>query len=532
MYPHLRDELRWSVPEVLAHQAGARGDKVFVTMAEDGAALTYAEAWEQSGKLAGFVAAQGVAPGDTVAVLLPNGLDFVRVWLGLARLGAVMVALNTELKGAFLEHQLENAQARLAIVAPDMLERLHEIAPRLNHLEAVVCAGPGAAPAGLRFRRLDLADWRAADPWDGPMPRAADTACIMYTSGTTGPSKGVLMPNGHCFMFGLGTIDNLGLGEDDTFYVVLPLFHANGLYMQLFATMIAGASAVLRGRFSASAWLDDIRRHGCTITNSLGAVTAFVVAQPPRPDDGEHSLRVIGAAPNPAPLDKVLRERFRVPEVVSMYGMTEVNIPLYGRLGEPAPGSCGKVYSRYFEVEIRDPDTDAPVPRGHVGEIMVRPKAAFGFMTGYHRMPDKTVETWRNLWFHTGDAAIMHEDGSVSFVDRIKDCIRRRGENVSSFEVEAAMARMPGVKEVAAFAVKSEIEGAEEEIMLAVVPEDGASLRPDAIAAHAAKELPRYAQPRFIDIVEALPKTPTAKIQKASLRRAGVRPGTWDRLKG
>ncbi|OYD84567.1 AMP-binding protein [Azospirillum brasilense] len=528
MYPHLRNEARWVLPEVLAHQAAERGSKTFVTMIagkeNNGESLTYAEAQEQAGRVAGFFAGLGVKPGDTVAVMLPNGLDFVRVWLGLGRLGAVMVALNTELKGGFLEHQLENAGAALAVVDAALADRITDIAPRLTALRGLVV--PGAA-AGSPHRALE--GWRDAAPYDGPLPRAGDDACIMYTSGTTGLSKGVLMPHGHGFLFGLGSIDNFALTDEDRFYICLPLFHANGLYMQLYAAMISGGSAVLRERFSASSWLDDIRRHGCTVTNSLGAVTAFVVAQPPRTDDRDHPLRLVGAAPNPADTERVLRERFGVRDVISLYGMTEVNIPLYAEMGKPRPGTCGKVYDRYFEVEIRDPQTDIPVPRGQVGEVMVRPKAAFGFLSGYHRMPDKTVEAWRNLWFHTGDAAVMDAEGYVTFVDRIKDCIRRRGENVSSYEVETVLSRLEGVAEVAAYAVPAGIPGAEDEIMVALVAAPGSTVTPEAVAAYAERELPRYAQPRYIDIVDAFPKTPTAKVQKAKLRERGVADTTWDR---
>lgn len=525
MYPHLRNEARWVLPEVLAHQAATRGGKTFVGMV-DGSGLTYAEAEEQAGRVAGFLAGLGVMPGDTVAVMLPNGLDFVRVWLGLGRLGAIMVALNTDLKGGFLEHQLENAGAALAIVDAGLVERITDIAPRLTALRRLVVPGAGAGSP-----HTPLEGWRDAAPYDGPLPRAGDNACIMYTSGTTGLSKGVLMPHGHGFVFGLGSIDNFALTPEDRFYICLPLFHANALYMQLYAAMISGGSAVIRERFSASAWLDDIRRHRCTVTNSLGAVTAFVVAQPPRPDDRDHTLRLVGAAPNPADTELALRERFGIRDVISLYGMTEVNIPLYAEMGKPHPGTCGRVYDRYFEVEIRDPDTDIPVPRGQIGEIMVRPKAAFGFLSGYHRMPDKTVEAWRNLWFHTGDAAVMDEDGYVTFVDRIKDCIRRRGENVSSYEVETVLSRLEGVAEVAAYGVPSGVSGAEDEIMVAIVPMPGAVLTPDTVARYAERELPRYAQPRYIDIVESFPKTPTAKVQKAKLRERGVGPGVWDRTK-
>jgi crotonobetaine/carnitine-CoA ligase len=339
------------------------------------------------------------------------------------------------------------------------------------------------------------------------------------------------MPHAHCYLYGRGTIDALGLREDDRYYVVLPLFHANGLLMQLGATLIAGCTAIVRARFSASAWLEDIRIHGATVTNCLGALAAFVVAQPPSPRDRDHRLRVVNSAPNPPELEAVFRERFGVPHVSSGYGMTEVNIPVWGRPGESARGAAGWVYERYFEVVVADPQTDRVLPPGELGELLVRPKVPFGFMAGYLDLPQQTVDAWRNLWFHTGDAAILDADGRMSFVDRIKDCIRRRGENISATEVEAVIETLPGVAEVAAFAVPSDIAGGEDELMLAVVAAPGMPLAPEAVAAHADRELPRFARPRYVAMVDALPKTATGKVQRAVLRGRGAR-HAWDRERG
>jgi crotonobetaine/carnitine-CoA ligase len=414
----------------------------------------------------------------------------------------------------------------VAVTDRALRPRITEIAANLPKLATLILTSGADADA----RNFD--DWQSATPYSGPLPRASDTCCVMYTSGTTGPAKGVLMPHAHSFLMGLGIIDNVRVGSNDRYYVVLPLFHANGLFLQLGATLIAGASAVVRERFSASAWLSDVRRFDVTVTNMLGVVAAFVVATPATPNDRDHRLRVICNVPNTSEHDCIFRERFGVAEVIGAFGMTEVNIPLYGEYGHAHAGTCGRVYTRYFEVEIRDPETDQLLPRGSVGEIMVRPKAAFGFMAGYRDMPERTVEAWRNLWFHTGDAGVMAEDGYVIFVDRIKDCIRRRGENVSSFEIESAMAGLVGVAEVAAFAVPSGIAGGEDEIMLAVVPVEAAALDPPVIAAYGDRVLPRFAQPRFIELVDSLPKTPTAKVQKAALRTRGVTAATWDRQSG
>jgi len=533
IYPD--DPARWILPEVAAFQARQRPEKTFVRMV-DGDAISFAEVHAAGELVAGFLHHLGVDPGDRVAVLARNSLDLIRAWLGLGRLGAAFVVLNTELKGAFLEHQLVNCAARVAIVGADLLPVLIEIAPRLPKLETVIIADPDSAeaPADLAsagWRVIDFAGWRDAERWQGPTPRAHDIAAVMYTSGTTGPAKGVLMPHAHCFLYGYGAADNLAVTADDVYYIVLPLFHANGLLMQLYCCLITGATAVVRRRFSATAWLDDVRRYGATITNSLGVVSAFVVDTPPRPEDRDHKLRLILCAPNPAEHVPVWHERFGVPAVSSGFGMTENNIISWGGATDSKPGSAGKPYARFFEVSIRDPDTDAELGPGQTGEITSRPKLPWTMMAGYLGLPDKTMEAWRNLWFHTGDAGYIDEDGNLFFVDRIKDCIRRRGENISSWEVEQAVLRLEGVAEVAAYAVAADIAGGEDEVMLAVVAAPGARLTPQQIAAHTDSEVPRFARPRFIDIVAALPKTPTEKVRKAELRKTGVSAETWDREK-
>jgi crotonobetaine/carnitine-CoA ligase len=511
VYEHLHDHHRWVLPEVLESQARRRGNATFLTVIGEGS-LSYVAAARQARQVASHCVTAGIRPGDPVAVLLPNGLDFVRLWLGLGRLGAVVVPVNTGLTGDFLAHQLRDSGARVVVSVGPAAEAVADVIGGVDGLQM-----------------LDLDGWQHAPQYAGPLPRASDTACLMYTSGTTGPSKGVLMPHAHCYLFGLGSIEGLGITEADRYYVSMPLFHANGLFMQLYATLIAGASAVLRGRFSATSWLSDIREHGCTVTNLLGAMSQFVIAQPPSPDDRDHSLRVICPVPNPAAHERAWRERFAIPDVVTAYGMTEVNIPLYGRLGVSRPGTAGRPLDRWFEVEVRDPDTDDPLPAGQIGEIMVRPRVPFGFMSGYAGLPEATVAAWRNFWFHTGDSGTMDEDGWVTFVDRTKDCIRRRGENISSYEVENAVASLEGVAEVAAYAVPAGAEGTEDEVMLAVVLRDGVSMDAAAVAAHADVVLPRFARPRYIEIIEALPKTPTQKVRKQELRTRAVTSSTWDR---
>lgn len=521
----LRDQSRWTLPAVLRARAAQQPDENFIVTVE-GEALTYGQALAQAGQVGSLLQRCGIGPGDTVAVLMPNSLDFVRVWLGTACVGATLAPLNPALTGEFLAHQLRSAGAKLLVCHPDYLAAAAAAIEDSGSIRAVLSPGDAAHLHGIDVEAL--ARWRDLPPCEPVPVQPSDTACIMFTSGTTGRSKGVLMPHAHCYVLGLGVVDNLRLTQADRYYICMPLYHANALFMQLYGTLIAGASAVLRTRFSATEWLSDIRRHGCSITHMLGAMSQFVIGQPPLAADRDHRLRAIVPAPNPPQHEHAWRTRFGIAEVVSAYGTTEANVPLWGRLGESRPGCAGYAYQPYFEVSLRDPDTEQPVAAGTVGEICVRSTVPFGFSAGYKGLPDATVQAWRNFWYHTGDLGVSDEQGCVSYVDRRKDCIRRRGENISSFEVELAMAQHPGVREVAAVAMPAEQEGVEDEVMLAIVPATPA-LSVDEIVAYADSVLPRFAKPRFVRFLDALPKTPTERVQKALLRQQGIAAGTWDR---
>lgn len=521
---------RWVFSEVLATQAECYGERIWIRMV-DGEDLSFKQADTVANQVANLLLELNIAKGDAVAVFAPNSLEHCYAWFGITRADAVHVAVNTDYKGVFLRHVLNNSQARLIFVHGDYVERLIEIEAELEYLQELVVIGQAGIAADWETKRFSLRSFeeykRCAK--DAP-PRTStyrDPACVMYTSGTTGPSKGVVMPHAHIYLFGLGTIENMYLTEEDVFYIVLPLFHANALFMQLYATLIAGAKAVLREKFSASRWIHDVTEYGATITNSLGVVIAFVLQQAPTDLDKKHQLRAIGVAPNLPEIDAQLRQRFGVKDVIGLYGMTEVNIPLYTRPGEHRPGSCGKLWDKYYELQIVDPETDLPLPANTVGEIVVRPKLPFGFMSGYLNMPEKTVQAWRNFWFHTGDAAHMDEEGYVYFVDRIKDCIRRRGENISSFEIEQVVTEHPAVAEVAAVALESEVPGGEDEVKVVVVRSRQVTV--EELYEYCEQHMPRFAVPRYIEFVEAFPKTPTGKIQKNKLREQGVTPDTWDR---
>ncbi|MEE8396089.1 MAG: AMP-binding protein [bacterium] len=500
-----------------------------------GEPISYGQADATANRVANGLAGLGVGFGDRVAVMLPNAPEYLYSWFGINRLGAVHVAINPAYRGDFLEHVLGNAGAGVMIVGRAFLPWLREIEDKLPalHLALVpgLAAGEGELPA---FRRIELLPFERlldapADP-PGVEVGYADIACIMYTSGTTGPSKGVLMPHAHCYLLGLGTVESLRLTERDIYYVSMPLFHSNAMLMQFYGLMIAGARAFVAPAFTASGWVDDVRASGATVTNTLGVMTDFVFRQTPRPEDGQNDLRVLLAVPAPKEIREPFEKRFQV-KLVEAWGMTEVNIPLYHPIeGEYRPGSCGKVLDKYFEVRIADPETDEDLPVGAVGEIMVRPKEPFAFMAGYNAMEDKTVEAWRNFWFHTGDAGHRDEDGFFYFDDRIKDRLRRRGENIAPYEIERVLADHPAVAEAAVIAVKSEFAGGEDEIKACIVLHEGkASPRPEEMLDFCQGRMPHFAVPRYVEFLPALPKTPTEKVQKAKLRAAALNPDTWDR---
>ena len=524
MYSDIKNPRRWLLSAALAQHAAGSPQSLWLTDSA-GASLTFGQAYAHSLRVAGFFERLGVQRAGRVGVFLFNSCDFALAWLGLGLAGATTVFLNTELRASFLRHQLIDSAITCIVVDAELLSALVEVAQDVPDLRTVIVVGSDGTPpptASSGWRVLAWPDWSQEPDWNGPGPAAQDIACIMYTSGTSGPSKGVLMPHAHCALYGIGAIECLQLSAQDRYYICLPLFHANGLFMQLGATLLAGIPAFVRRRFSASNWLADIREHGATVTNLLGATAGFVLGQPATAQDRVHALRAVLAAPNLAQHEALFRERFGVRDVVSAYGMTEVNIPIWGRVGCSVPGAAGWTHEAHFEVRIADPDTDEPLAAGQMGEIQVRPKAPFGFMAGYFNAPAKTVEAWRNLWFHTGDAGTMRADGLLTFVDRIKDCIRRRGENISAAEVEEVVAGLPGIDEVAAYAVPSEVPGGEDEVMLALVAKDGATVDAAEIMRMAASRLPRFANPRYVKIVQELPKTATGKVQRAVLRRQGV----------
>jgi crotonobetaine/carnitine-CoA ligase len=354
----------------------------------------------------------------------------------------------------------------------------------------------------------------------------SDALSIIYTSGTTGLSKGALGPHKFWIVCAEKMLEYREGGKDDIFYTFMPFYHFNAQCLTTVTTLVAEAQMVIAERFSASRFWDDARHYGATQFNYLGGVIPILAKQPERPNDADNPIRIaLGAGCPPAVMEEV-EKRFGI-KCLEGFGMTEIGIPIHVRVNDRRPGSCGKPMDIY-EIKLFD-DQDKEVPVGEVGEIVFRPREPFIMMLEYYNMPEKTLEAFRNLWFHTGDLAKKDADGYFYFVDRKKDALRRRGENISSFEVERAVNSHPSVLESAAVAVPSEL--GEDEVKICVVLKPGATLIPEELIKYCNDRMPYFAVPRFVEFMESLPKTPTDRVEKYKLKQAGITTNTWDREK-
>lgn len=518
----------WTYLELLRRRAEQYGDRIFCKFG-DGDTLTFAEYESATNQLASALADLNIGPSDRVVGMMYNSKAFLLAMSAVHKRGAIFVPINTELKGAFLEHQIRNIEPRAAFIGDELRPAFDTISiDGLNIETSISAEGKGEPLPGSRGVSLAHLLDTEARPADVMPAEPHDICMIMFTSGTTGPSKGTLMPHAHCLLFGFGSGRALSMTPEDCMFICMPFFHAMGLLLQLTSCLMYGSSAHVIRRFSATTWLDDIRESKATLTYGLGVIPEFIFRQPPTPHDKDHKLRSMVAVPIGEDWGEPFEERFGL-RLVQAYGMTECNIPAYGKLEDPVMAGCaGHIEDDFFEVRIVDAETDKPVATGDVGEIVVRPTQPGCFMAGYYRMPERTVEAWRNLWFHTGDAGRFDDAGRLFFIDRIKDCIRRRGENISAFEVEQVINNHPDVAESCVIGVRDADAGGEEEVKACVVSH-GNGAEPTSILDWCVERMPRYAVPRYIEYVDSLDKTPTGKLQKQGLRDAGITKDTWDR---
>jgi crotonobetaine/carnitine-CoA ligase len=530
------DQRRWTLPHVLRTQAKQNPDKVYLSAPTWDVSKTYAQTLEIAEKVASGLLGRGHAVGDRIVLMMPNNPEYLYAWFGSSLAGMVEVPINTAYRGAFLEHQVRTVEASAAVIVPEYAERFVESRKACESIRRIYLVGD-AAETDAAIVALKGAGYEA-EPFDAllhskpvklPEVDYRDLGGIFFTSGTTGLSKGVSMSHSHLYFFADQGASLVRLTDDDVYLSVGPLFHGNAQFLAAYPAMIKGAELVLHERFSASRWTDWIRESGATVTNLVGVMSDFLWKQPARDDDADNSLRCAWAVPNPSRIADEFKQRFGIAELVENFGLTEVSMPILTPYGVPRPpGAAGLEVSDWFEVLLIDPETDQEVPVGAVGELVVRPKMPWTICSGYHNMPDRTAEAMRNCWFHTGDGLRKDEDGWFYFVDRLKDSIRRRGENISSYELEQAVIGHEAVVECAVVAVPADGMGAEDEVMAVLVLAEGSTIEPGELWEYFEQRMPAFAVPRFLKIVDELPKTPSGKLQKAPLRAEG-RTGAHDR---
>jgi crotonobetaine/carnitine-CoA ligase len=507
----------------LERHARERNDGVFAVF-EEGGYWTFGELMQQVRTVAAGLQALGVRQDDKVIVMMPNCSLSVTCLYAINYLGAVSVPINTALKGKVLEHVINDSGAALAIIGTAFLDALTSIA--LRHLKTVVATrgqsdsqltgleilGESAlrgAPESLKPPERDIQPW--------------DLQSIIYTSGTTGLSKGVLSSYMHSFS-SCNPNSWQSVCDDDRHLLHMPIFHIGGAFIASMALCIGGSIAVVE-KFKTETFWDTIRDLEVTTVFLLGAMATFLLKRPPSAQDRQHGLRSVILVPLGGNGPE-FRERFGV-DVFTLFNMTEISTPLFAGPNPAKANVCGRPRPG-VDVRLVD-DHDCPVTVGTSGELVVRTVAPWAMNHGYHNNAEATAASWRNGWFHTGDAFVADNEGDYFFVDRLKDTIRRRGENISSYEVEVELLAHPQVREAAAIPVPSEYS--EDDVMVVLSPTEDDILDPMDIFEFLCPRLARFMLPRYIRIVEALPKTATTKVKKHILREQGLTADTWDRDK-
>ena len=525
-----QDPTRWVLPRILRDRAQAHPDRDYLRFGS-GPWLSYGEVNARANRVANALIARGLQRGEAVSTLMPNSVENLVVWFGIQKAGGVQSPVNLAYRGEFLSWVLNLPRSRFLVIGDSHLDELRRVQDDLPSLEHVIVQDTGRREGPdprVAWEPLGALLDEGGDGEPGVEVLWTDDARIMFTSGTTGRSKGAIKQQASDYFSGRTYINVCEVTEEDTFFSCLPLFHSNAQVLAAYPAMIAGARIAFAERYSSSQFWGQVVDAGATILNTVSAINYFIWNTPPGDLDRAHSVRRIMAMPAPKDIYQPFQERFGI-RFIEGYGLTETGMVTYHPPGAPPrPGSCG-VATPGFEVSVVQPGTDLPLPAGEAGEIVVDMKLPNIVMRSYAGMPEKTAEDFRNLKLHTGDLGRMDEDGYVYFMDRVKDYIRRRGENVSSMEVEKQVSAHPAVRECAAIGVKAgEGASSEDEIMIVMVAE-GAAPDMAQFTAWMAERMPYFMVPRYIRVVDALPKTPTERVQKAKLREQGVTGDTWDR---
>lgn len=509
---------------ILAEKARTEGTRPYMTVG--GRTYSFAETDRTARAIGRGMKGLGVRKQDAVTMLLPNSAEFVLSWYACCVIGAVFVPINPSYTGYMLDYIIKDSGTRGLVVdrglAPALLGVPTETLKKLDWVaivggkdDLVLHEGPG--------RYLDFEDLMVNGQDDPEVPCTfRDIHSVMYTSGTTGPSKGVILPNGHFFSSTCTFLRALRLDRNDVLFTPLPLFHGLASRLGVLPALMVGAHVVIAEKFSATQFWKQVTECGATVGHTIFTIPPILKAQPPSKWDKAHKLRAMYNANS----DPVFEERFNV-RLVEAYGLTETGLTIYSHWPERREGSCGQAHEDW-DIEIVD-ESGLPVGPGEVGEIVCRPKLPSIMMDGYLNKPEETLRTIKNLWFHCGDYAKRDADGYFYFTGRKKERIRRRGENISGFEIERIVSMHSDIAEVAAIAHPA--EGGEDDVRCVIIRRGGSALAPEELMDWLQPRMPFFMLPRYIEFVEDMPRTPSAKIEKYKLVEAGLSADAWDREK-
>jgi len=504
-----------SIRDLLESKVSSNPDKVFLFY--EGQQWTYKAFDDRINQCANAFLQLGISQGDCVCIMLPNSPDFLVAWLGLNKIGAIMVPINTGFKGPEAQYIVDHCEAKGIIVAPGTLDVALSVRNSNSGLDWVAVVGEGSNEKVIDLRGL----------WDKSSTilkkidlNAQEIASIIYTSGTTGPPKGVMHSHGSYMLCGEAMKVRSDLSSDDRLMVILPLFHANAQFYSTMGSLASGASMIIMPRFSAGVFWRQAKTYGATQFNFIGAIGRILMTRASEEFESGHRIRVANGAYIPSDVYKAFTERFMIPHVIDGYGLTECpsvcqnpidGIKKIGSMGLPARHPDPR--SRLTEMKIVSED-GGECPRGEVGELVLRSPL---LMKGYFKDQEQTDEAMRGGWFYTGDFSYQDEDGYFFFVDRKKDIIRRRGENISSVEVEMVINTHPKVTESAVIAVPSSLS--EDEVKAFIVLKEGEDLEPEEIVKWCLDRLANFKVPRYLAFPNALPKTPSERVEKYLLRK-------------
>ena len=507
--------------ELLDRRVREYPEKIFAHFV-DGPDWTYTETLRQAQSTAAGLHALGVQQDDLVFTWLPNGPDAIKTWFGVNLLGAIHVPCNLAWRGRMLEHAVKTCGAKWAVVHRDLLARFAEI--DLHGIQTIiVVGGDEVSPPDIQLpvRLLPGSVLHGSGPIPDVVLESSHTMQLLFTSGTTGASKAVLSSYRHTERFLESPIPNT-FGPEATFLLVLPLFHAGGL-STVYSVLRDGGTLVVPSAFRTDEFWNWVERYSITSTTLIEQMAIFLLGREPTQKDRGHSLKITNISPM-GPAAYRFSERFGT-TLWTSYGSTEIGAPLCSDAQPERRGVTGRVRMGY-EVRLVD-ERDNEVPVGKPGELVVRTNEPWVLCSGYVGLGEASAQAWRNGWFHTGDLFLRDENGWLFFMDRKKDAIRRRGENISCYEVEQEVLNHPAMKQVVAYAVP--IDVAEDEVMVCVVTHDEQTADWHDVITFLRQRAPHYMVPRYFRQIHTLPLTETGKVRKAMLREEGVTDDTWDR---